>query len=80
MPGARHPLVDWSRPAPARPADGVAAPELADEVFGRSVVVGEVPGREAGIVVIEHGRGAATRVDLAVAAGHLPHADWSGRW
>ena len=29
-------------------------PELADEVFGRAVVVGKIPGGEAGIVVAAH--------------------------
>ena len=49
-------------------------PELADEVLGRPVVVRQVPGGEAGVVVGQHGVDGRRRINAAVGAGHLPHA------
>src|SRR5437763_14937786 len=50
-----------------------ALPEPADQIFGRPVMVGEVPTRKPGIVVAEHRIDRALRVDPAMRPRHLPH-------
>jgi hypothetical protein len=50
------------------------AAKLADEIFGRTVVVGEVEGREAGIEMREHRAEGALAVDPTVRARDLPHS------
>src|SRR5439155_25327531 len=50
------------------------AAKLADEVFGRTVVVGEVETREAGVEMREHGGERALAVDPTVPARDLPHS------
>ena len=47
--------------------------EGADELLGRAVMVGEVPSREPGLVISEHRRDGARRVDRAMRARDLPH-------
>ena len=61
----------------AKPVGAMARGELpaegADEILGRAVMVGEVPGREPGIMISEHRVDRARRVDRAMRARHLPH-------
>src|SRR5205814_2639889 len=45
---------------------GEALVESADQILGRTVMVGEIPGREAGIMIIEHRRDGALRVNPAM--------------
>ena len=56
-------------------AGGEAAAEVADKVLGRTIMVGEIPGGEPGVMMIgEHFVDGAAGVDHAMAAGDLPHA------
>jgi len=48
--------------------------ELTHEILGRSIMVGKVPGGEPGVVIGEHFRDRARRIDMAVCARYLPHA------
>ena len=75
-PGRGTHLVQNLEVRQRRPASlgGVPAAKLTDEVFGGSVVVGEVPGREAGIDVGGHASERLLAFDTAVGAGCLPHA------
>src|SRR5437660_10075946 len=52
---------------------GELAAEIPDQILGRAVMVGEVPGGEPGIVIGEHRRDRARRVDGAMRARDLPH-------
>ena len=52
---------------------GEPAAEFADQILGRAVMVGQVPGGEPGIVVGEHRLDGAGGVDPAMGAGDLPH-------
>src|SRR5215469_17031916 len=45
-----------------------------DKILRRAVMIGEVPGGEAGVVVREHLFDGAFGVDRTVAAGDLPHS------
>ena len=63
--------ISESRSAPWRAANSPA--EAADEILGRAVMVGEVPGGEPGVVIGEHLLDRARRVDTAMRAGDLPH-------
>jgi hypothetical protein len=51
---------------------GNLLPECSDQVLGRAVMVGEVPGGEPGIVIGKHRLDRAHRVDPAMPARHLP--------
>ena len=75
-PRARYPLGAELEVRQRRLAalGGVPAAKLTDEVLGGSVVVGEVPGREAGIDVGGHASQRPLAFDVAVGAGCLPHA------
>jgi hypothetical protein len=73
--GIRHPFgesLDFMEPVGAVPL-GKAAAEFADQILGRAVMVGEVPGHEAGIVIGEHRLDSPRRIDPAMRARHLPH-------
>lgn len=50
-----------------QPAEG------ADEILGWAVMIGKVPGREAGVVMGEHRFDGARRIDRTMSAGDLPH-------
>ena len=74
-PGMRNPLserLDVSEPFRAA-LRNKALPEPADQIFGRPVMVGEVPTRKPGIVVAEHRIDRALRIDPAMRPRHLPH-------
>jgi len=75
-PRARYPLGAELEVRQRRPASlgGVPAAKLTDEVLGRSVMVGEVPGREAGLDMGGHAFERLLAFDAAVGAGDLPHA------
>jgi hypothetical protein len=49
------------------------AAERADQLLGRAVMVGKVPGRKAGRVIMEHRLDRAPGVDRAMRTRHLPH-------
>ncbi len=73
--GIRHPFgerLDLRQPLGSA-ARGEPAPELADQILGRAVMIGEVPAGESGIVIGEHRLDRARRVDGAMGAGNLPH-------
>src|SRR5205085_6521584 len=53
---------------------GETLPELADQILGRSVMIGEIPAREASIVIPEHRIDGRLGVDPAMRARHLPHS------
>ena len=74
--GLGHPFGEGLNVGPLlSPAAGFQpAPELANNVFSRSVVVGQVPGGEPRVQVGEHALDGCFRVDSAVGARHLPHA------
>ena len=60
---------------PAGPATGgELAPESSDQILGRAVMVGQVPGCEPGVVIEEHLLDGAHGIDAAVGAGNLPHS------
>ena len=70
-----HFVQNWRSASAGSPrCGGVPAAKLTDEVLGGSVVVGEVPGREAGIDVGGHASERLLAFDAAVGAGCLPHA------
>ena len=64
--------------APQPPRDGRLGSQVAakgaDEILGRPVVIGQVPGSEARQVVRLHGMERGGGLDRTMAAGHLPHA------
>ena len=71
----RHPFgesLDFRKPL-GSVSRGKKAAEIADEVLGRTVMVGEVPGGEPGLVIGQHLVDRARRVDRAMRAGDLPH-------
>src|SRR6516162_7519412 len=49
-------------------ASSKLATERADKVFGGTVVISEVPGRESGVVILNHLRNRSRRLDVAVTA------------
>src|SRR6202022_3657101 len=72
----RHPLcerLDLGEPLRSV-AGGEPAAEVADKILGRTIMVGEIPGGEPGIVVGEHLVDRAPGLDRAMAARDLPHA------
>ena len=52
---------------------GESPAEVADEILGRAVMVGQVPSRKTGLVVGGHLINRAHRVYCAMGAGNLPH-------
>src|SRR5437667_204994 len=73
--GRRHPFgegLDLAEPLLAATAPELAA-ERADQLLGRAVMVGQVPGREARVGVAEHRLDRPPGVDRAMCARHLPH-------
>ena len=66
--------LDFRQAVRRRGAAAKPAAELADQILGRAVMVGEVPGGKPGIVIGEHVLDRPRRVDRAMAAGDLPHA------
>src|SRR3974377_1524046 len=52
---------------------GEAREEVADEILGRTVMVGQVPSGKTGLVVGGHRIDRAHRVYCAMGAGDLPH-------
>jgi hypothetical protein len=62
------------RKAFTAPPRGEFLSKLTDEVFGWSVMIGEVPGRKAGVMIGEHFFDGSLRLDVAVRAGYLPHS------
>jgi hypothetical protein len=62
------------RKAFTTPTRGEFFSELTDEIFGWSVMIGEVLGRKAGVMISEHFFDGALRLDVAVLAGYLPHS------
>jgi probable F420-dependent oxidoreductase len=52
---------------------GEAPTETADQILGRAVMIGEVPGGEPGVVIGEHLVDRARRVYRAMRPRHLPH-------
>src|SRR6516162_11640408 len=73
--GMRHPFgesLDFRQPlGPVKGSETAA--EVADEGLGRAVMIGEIPGREPGVVVGEHLVDRPHRVDRAMRTGDLPH-------
>ena len=60
---------------PLRPMTGCElAPELSDEILGRTVMIREVPRSETRLVVGKHLGDGASLFDVAMRAGDLPHA------
>ena len=53
---------------------GEARAEPADQILGRAVMIGEVPGRKAGVMIGDHFFDGSLRVDVAVRTGYLPHS------
>jgi len=54
---------------------GQLTKKLADEILGRPLMVGQVEGGEAGVEQVEHTANGGGRIDGAMDATHLPHAD-----
>src|SRR5882762_7431567 len=52
---------------------GKALPKPADQILGRAVMIGEVPAGKAGIVIGEHRRDRAFRINRAMRPRDLPH-------
>ena len=72
--GGTHFVKAWiSASRAGAVARGELPAEGADEILGRAVMVGEVPGREPGVMIGEHRRDRPRRVDRAMRAGYLPH-------
>jgi hypothetical protein len=46
----------------------------ANEVFSRTIVIGQIPGGVPRVVVDEHVLQGSLRIDAAMGTGHLPHA------
>ena len=71
-----HFVNTWRLASASAPRSGSElAAELAHDVLGRPVDVRQVERREAGVEVVEQAADGGGRVDGAVGAGHLPHAD-----
>jgi hypothetical protein len=52
---------------------GESPEEIADEILGRAIMVGQIPSSKAGLVVGGHRINRAHRVYCAMGAGNLPH-------
>src|SRR5207247_7812863 len=61
----RQPLLAMAR--------GELAAEMPDQILGRAVMIGEVPGGEPGITVGRHRLDRTRPVDRTMRARHLPH-------
>jgi hypothetical protein len=52
---------------------GESPKEVANEILGGAVMVGQIPSRKTGLVVGKHRIDRAHRVYCAMGAGNLPH-------
>jgi hypothetical protein len=48
-------------------------PKLSNKILGRAVMVSQVPGGEAGVMIVRHILECGLRIDTPMRPGYLPH-------